>query len=211
MLCVKLSVLLALSDNVFSLLRTHENPCPKLLTIDISDGKLFRNKSILKNDTIFDRKNYYIDDQGKILGCICNIKPCLRKCCGPNEQLIERKCVETKLNLGVQLYEGIQKTYSLDNYHYIYNKECKLGATLLIPHYEASEAFYLQKNGSLYLPNFNHKPMRELQDYCIDRFDIEDLEMKGMISGLLCILNDDSLGEKIPVFKYIGKFKKCSE
>lgn len=204
MLCVKFMVLF-LIDGVLSL--TQKYPCPRVLTIDISDGLLLRNRSILKNDIIFDSNNYFIDEKGGKRGCICKIKQCLRKCCGANEKLIEKKCVQTAQKLQVQVYEGKQNVSFSDNYHYIYNKECKHGATVLIPHLVTEEEFFLQKNGSLFLPHYKMKPMRDLQDFCIDRFDLEDLDMKDMISGLVCILEDDTIGEETNLFKYIGKLE----
>lgn len=80
-------VLVLFFGAVFS--QARKLPCEELFSVDISDGVKLENQSIVINNTVFDPKNYYIH-KGKTLGCICNIKSCLRKCCGPDEQSIEK-------------------------------------------------------------------------------------------------------------------------
>lgn len=61
---------------------------------DITTGTKLQNGSILYNDIIFDRENYF--QKGfSIMGCVCNIKICVRKCCPKGQKYIrnDQNCV----------------------------------------------------------------------------------------------------------------------
>lgn len=179
-----------------------EYPCPELLTLDITDGVKFKNQSILKNNTLFEPNNYY-SNQSKILGCICKIKPCVRKCCGPNEHHVG-KCVQTEEKLELKIHKGTQQVDFVQDYHYIH-KICNITDTLLLPKLEESHLFYLQENGSLYLPNYNPlKPLKGLHEYCMETFTLEG--MGKMVSGLLCASDEDMEEEEnVNMWNSIGE------
>ncbi|XP_022917472.1 G-protein coupled receptor Mth2-like isoform X6 [Onthophagus taurus] len=69
--------------------------CTYNFSIDITNGALNDvNKEITHNGIVYTRENYYRDEDGgeKIIGCICDAKPCIRKCCGENERFVNRTC-----------------------------------------------------------------------------------------------------------------------
>lgn len=63
--------------------------------INITDG-IREGDTIIKNDVRYTPENYFQVDQ-TIQGCICNVKPCVRKCCleGQTINLTTRRCVPT--------------------------------------------------------------------------------------------------------------------
>lgn len=72
---------------------SNELPCQLLDSINITDGALQSNQSIIYDGTEFTPADYaqidYISDRGEerisaeshIRGCLCNRKPCIRFCC----------------------------------------------------------------------------------------------------------------------------------
>lgn len=205
MLCLNLFLLLFLGD---SLCQSEEYPCDESQTIDISDGELFSNGSIVINGTtVYEKHNYYRDEEQNVtLGCICHVKTCISKCCLPNEQYIIdingiMTCVDKSTQTQFELYEGTQKKgFSNHNFHFLTFYGCKPSQE----GFNTQEPFYLQQNGSLYLPTI--KPMREVSDYCLDKLeDVTKAKINSVLHVVLCTLPENDVGNKHEKFKYIGK------
>lgn len=93
------SILLDCSDG--SIRIDGELPCHYLDSINITDGALQYDNSIIFRDTKFTENQYaridYMLDNGTnhisvepyLRGCLCNIKPCIRLCC-PYGTIYER-------------------------------------------------------------------------------------------------------------------------
>lgn len=88
--CVRLCFLIQLSiwwSNVGSM--STELPCHFLDSINITNGTVQPNKSIIFDGTVFPEGQYYILNEESenetvqlhLRGCICNFKPCIRFCC----------------------------------------------------------------------------------------------------------------------------------
>lgn len=173
---------------VVGLCQTDKYPCQEDLATDITDGVLLENQSILKNDTVFDLSNYYRNKENRILGCICNIKPCIQKCCGPNEKFEDRKCVKSKEKLQLTFYEGVENvSVSNNSFFILYNKKFSNGSTLLTP----NSRLFLQKNGSLHWTEKSLTLKRAYTDFCIETFNFPQLEMYNMVSALIRITDGD--------------------
>lgn len=63
--------------------------------VDITDGNR-EGDTIIKNGIRYTPENYF-QEGVKIQGCICNVKPCVRKCCleGQTIDLTTKHCVPT--------------------------------------------------------------------------------------------------------------------
>lgn len=74
---------------------TQVSKCEK--NVDISDGKR-QGSSIVKDGVVYKEKDYFVDSDGSLRGCICNVKPCIRKCCAENEilNLTTKHCVQSE-------------------------------------------------------------------------------------------------------------------
>lgn len=56
-------------------------PCNYVDSIDITDGTLQSDSSILFHRSIFPKDQYYKVSSYSTRGCVCNTKPCIRLCC----------------------------------------------------------------------------------------------------------------------------------
>lgn len=78
------------------LTRTLSQMCDKKDAVDISKGTHLPYEVIYHDGIRYDHKEYFIDDTGKELGCICLKKTCLSKCCpfGEGYHMTKKTCVE---------------------------------------------------------------------------------------------------------------------
>ncbi|XP_064212827.1 G-protein coupled receptor Mth2 isoform X6 [Tribolium castaneum] len=180
-----------------------KSPCPEVLTVDITDGEKTDHNAIIKDKVRFEEDNYYVSNNS-IFGCICNVKQtCIRKCCGPDEIMVNKTCTLSNKALNLTLHHG-DRPKDRGEPHFIHNsKHCKSEKMLLMPHFEPSDQFYIQGNGSLFLPKFKIKQMRDPEDYCVEVFHSEINEMDHMVSVLLCLSEEDFFEESdMVMFKY---------
>lgn len=185
-----------------------EDPCPKALTVDITKG-VRNDTSIIKDGFRFQQKDYFVKNS-TIYGCICNIKPCIRKCCGANEIMVNRTCVLSDHKLIYPVYEGKIVSSSDANHYIIHNKYCKKHRILLQPHDVTTHQFYVQANGSLFLPEMKKK-IRNPEEYCLEVFDVRRLGLENVVSALVCLVDEDtgpvesskllSLGKLLPLHR----------
>lgn len=180
-----------------------KEPCPRVLTVDITDGQKLDDNAIFKDGVHFAKHNYFVNNE-TIYGCICNIKKlCIRKCCGPNEIMMNKTCFPSSLVLNLTLHHGAQPQ-EYEEHHFLHNMECESDKILLMPHLASEDIFYVQKNGSLYLPNFESGQMRNPEDYCVDIFNNENMDY--MVSALICLKEDDYEEETNDDMYNYGKF-----
>lgn len=166
------------------------------MTVNLTDG-LRKNGEIIEKDQIeYPQEKYFIEEKtNTILGCICKIKKCIRKCCGPNEKMVNSSCIlDPSYNLQIPIHGGIVPVTNISesggDFYVIYDRFCEKESTLLYPEFENPEGndnFYVQTDGSLYLPNFEGSKslgMVNPEYYCVDVFVNEDMDHQ--ISALLC-------------------------
>lgn len=190
------------------LLKTVVSFCPQVLTVDITEGSHFSDKSIRKYGVLFDESNYFqmaSNNETQFKGCICNFKSCIRKCCARGEIMVGKKCVFNNSNLKIPIYrEKKLLKYAEETLVLIENSECDFGQTLLTPWLFESDRLYVQDDGSLYLPYFEKETLYKQEDFCVDVFKLEGGE--EMLSVLICNKND-ALIEAPPTFYSVGKLK----
>lgn len=123
--------------------------CSKSLSIDISDGVLENNTVINKHNIRFRVDNYY-EENGLTFGCICEIKTCVRKCCGENEAKLETGCSPfTNQVIDYKFYNNRDLIESFDTHNIFrfYNAACQNASSIKVM---LEGIFYLQTNGSVY-------------------------------------------------------------
>lgn len=70
-------------------------PCGDNVSVDLSDMDTFRDGSIMKNGVHYPPKFIYsknVTGVIKTFGCICELKPCFRKCCPMGSVMLGREC-----------------------------------------------------------------------------------------------------------------------
>ncbi|CAG9838860.1 unnamed protein product [Diabrotica balteata] len=171
-ICISLIVICS----VYSF-ETH--PCPKSLSIDISNGTKSGTKYIFQNMT-FDKNKYFVEN-GNIWGCICQVRNCIRRCCSENDQLNypELQCGKKDMNPLFKFHNNseLYLTSDLSDYFVVSGHPCISNGEIFL---HEMKDYFIQKNGSLYSSTFNKS--HSVQAYCL---------VDGL--GLVC-LNSSELG-----------------
>ncbi|XP_074038800.1 G-protein coupled receptor Mth2 isoform X4 [Leptinotarsa decemlineata] len=140
-------------------------PCPVSLTIDISDGPV--EGGFVKNGVMFHEGDYFkLNDT--TLGCVCNILPCIRKCCPENESFDGTQCVESEKTFNITIYDGttVSGRVKQGDFYLIRGDECSSEKHYRIGIYPNESAVLVQTNGSLLVQTFEvfYSP----EDYCVE-------------------------------------------
>lgn len=153
-------------------------------------------------------ENYYIVN-GTSYGCICNLKQCVRKCCGPNEIFNDntRNCTIKENfvhNFTFHIGDAPISNFKSDNLHLIHGWTCPNSSMRIIIFPSEDESMYLQSNGSLLHSFDGTYDTLHVEHYCVEYFETEtDLKY----GAFRCFPLEDMLveEEKMMVHK-IGKF-----
>lgn len=179
-------------------------PCPSVLTVDITNGQKLSNGSIIQDDVLFDAKNYFKDSNNTIRGCICNIKNCIRKCCGPQERFVMTNCTKAPPTMDLKFFEGTTPV-NMQKTRYIYSS-CQGKKRVLLPKLRSSEVFYLQKNGSLLVPGNKNRTLYLPEEFCVENFDYPGFkEASNITTAFLCLTEKIEI-DNLHKYLVIGKF-----
>lgn len=188
-------------------------PCHFSVSVDITEGSTQENGAILKNGVVYDPLNYY-EKNGKIFGCPCNLKKCIRKCCGVDEIMVNKKCTKSDQRVIIPLHSNTDFQAHLDmkneshkdlDIFYIHSK-CNRSIRL-IPEEEPSDIFFIQTNGSLFAPNIGLDELLRPDGYCVDVFD--DHIMDNKFTALLCndeVTTEQAIHEITTRFYFSGQY-----
>ncbi|CAG9856140.1 unnamed protein product [Phyllotreta striolata] len=202
---MEVRVLLAFSSILALCCSQQPTPCHPSLTVDISAAEKSANRpdAFLHDGLIYEKKDYFISENGTRLGCICNVKRCFRKCCPLGEYMKregildhppmnddEYACAPSNSTLSVNIHNKttISDGLTMSNFSITVGKEC-----LVDQHFRsietANEFLYLQENGSLY---YDDEVIQEFYDiglYCIDDFE-------GNSWAFMCSYNDSASNDR---------------
>lgn len=200
MLGIKLNMLskeklmfLSIIYTIFFTCEIHSVPCDKKMSIKIPAGsETDKNGDLRVNDQrlVFKKGQYFTDDKNNLRGCICEIKTCIRKCCGPSKMLFSDDemtgCNETENVLTIQDVPFIdketnQKNWSIiyDNYSFVFGSPCS-GNYYNEREFSISRSGLLKEKGPLGNDLLYHDQL----DYCIDK--IVDGTGEISLTSLIC-------------------------
>lgn len=177
-----------------------DDPCPDFVSVDITDG-VRRDHTIIKDNVTYTPANYF-SHQGKIRGCICNIKPCLRKCCPKGHIINDNGCERADYEHSFQIHlltEAI--TLPDDHFHYIYNNQCITNQSYMLSSSNVDDMHYLQANGSVHWLVGNL--MFQIHQYCLETFD--DGSSNYTDIALICFEREEEIDEAFYIGKNTGK------
>lgn len=174
----------------------HLKTCHPNLKVDISEGTVSPDQSILKNGKHYPKVSHF-QENTTTFSCICNFKTCIRKCC-PDHQIMSmnKTCVDNDFQFSLpksfhhdEEYLGffdistevISGDKCVDSYRY-----------KLKPQNPHNERFFIQKDGELYVPRFDVERFK-VHDYCVEGFLEEDNNVT--FTALICLY--DSVEEEI--------------
>lgn len=166
-----------------------EYPCNVSLSVDISDGERNESDESIIKDGVTYPKGQYFEYERKTMGCFCNLKPCIRKCCPLGKYLTSGKeCVETQEDftqdlVTLQLISANINTYS------IINVPCNTKSVILDPQ-DKDEKLKIDDNGLLVWGDPETQEDATEESYCVDY-----IENTGGIKILVCDFADGIEGE----------------
>lgn len=112
-------------------------PCVNKLSVDLTGGQSFSDKSILKDGTTFPSEyvfNRNVSGEIRQFGCLCELRKCLRKCCPLDMVQFNTSCTdipETDIAViyGLDLYFRNSFKRKLDvkklgQHSFLYGKPC---------------------------------------------------------------------------------------
>lgn len=122
----------------FMAFRVNCQPCDDVMSVDLTGGETFSDRTIVKDGVTFPPKYVYeknVSGEIKTFGCPCEIKKCIRKCCGLNSvlNLGNKTCVEMpESDIIANGMLNLTYTYSfrrkLDvksgEYNFVYGRPC---------------------------------------------------------------------------------------
>lgn len=162
-------------------------PCDVAFSVDITDGTRSENDVIIKDGVSYDPENYF-EYEGKVMGCVCNIKACIRKCCPTGQYIADssQTCTDTDADFRVDAITAADiTTYS------IITGKCNTPSVLLDPENSTEDSFSITANGSLL---WTDTEIIQLQEYCVDY-----VRSTNTVKALVCV--DDT---SITVHNTIG-------
>lgn len=188
-------VLVNLAHFVF----TDEYPCDVTVSVDISDGVLNQlDQSISKDGVTYPQEQYFEYD-GKVMGCFCNLKPCIKKCCPEGQYMTsDKKCAETVKDFRedlVKLTSNDLTTYS------IINVPCN-GRSLILNPQEEDEKLVIDEKGFLVWGEAvteNDDEVDKEESYCVDYIEDTD-DVKILMCNLDGVEAESNTHNSIGIF-----------
>lgn len=150
-------------------------PCDPDVSVDITDGVRTENGIITKDGVAYNPSNYF-DYEDRVMGCICNIRSCIRKCCPPGQYIINSN--QTCANTDVEFHVNTITSADITTYSIITGK-CNTQSVLLDPENSTQDSFTITANGSLLWTDME---LISLTEYCVDYIRSTD-----SVKALICV------------------------
>ncbi|KAM3965299.1 G-protein coupled receptor Mth2 [Aphomia sociella] len=128
------------------------NPCSKVDSINITDGVLYVNGSVIHNGLEYKSETWYEVDAVR-WGCPCIGRMCIWKCCGPNKLYKNNECTESDLDVVNPFNPPVHKGREVltinahEHFFYMYSTLCV--DKYLVDSGSDYEELFLQENGTL--------------------------------------------------------------
>lgn len=155
-----------------------EIKCPLELSVDITDG-VNNNGEITKDGVCYTNENYYNKD-GRIYGCACNIKNCLRKCCPLGMGMNYTSCESTTYDVSSNIQQYIVQGSNISNFFIIDGiVACTDKVRFLVyPRKSGQDNFSIKENGHLNWESEDY----DATEYCLDYF-VDDNTFAAVLCG----------------------------
>lgn len=173
-----------------------ETACNRLLSVVITDWKIFPNGSLLSLDDThvlyppeYFWKELTDDNDTEVRGCLCLLRNCIRKCCPEGQTLTkDHDCVPSNLTLlhpfsPQFIDENTNQPVKNVDVHRLYGNPCSYESYLLDPKLSADDQFTLLLTGVLSAPAEGNFTVAE---YCIEAFEEQEA-----ILPLLCFPEEE--------------------
>lgn len=167
--------------------------CPLNLTVDLENGNVI-NGTIVKDSLTYTKDNYFYHN-GKLRGCVCNLRNCIRKCCPERYTYTNKSCMiddkedSSKLiEIDLHNVRNFIRKKNLTDYQIVYDNYCKRGKFKLLPNEYEEDLFFIQESGHLHVPNVDHKKYVGPDGYCIDNERVNGSKLQTSV--FLCVFDE---------------------
>lgn len=145
-------------------------PCDVTVSVDISDGERNEVDESITKDGVTYPKEQYFEYEGKTLGCLCNLRSCIKKCCPMGKYMSsDKECIETQEDFT----QDLTKITSADvNTYSIINVPCNSRSFILNPLAE-NEKIVIDDKGVLVWGEPVEEE-EEFESYCVDYIEDTD-------------------------------------
>lgn len=186
-----------------------EYPCKLNLSIPLLNPQTLPNGTVIDNEVLYHPGQYFTaslnDNNVTIRGCICELKPCIRKCCDEGEIYVTGKekkatCQQPDLpyhlfhNFNIPIYDSFwQKTNaSEDHFWLLYGDPCPIGKYLVYP----DERNLLMIDGRISIEGMVGPEFRDASQYCLEGMNGRD------IKTLVCFDEMESAEDRVTFILY---------
>ncbi|XP_077292898.1 G-protein coupled receptor Mth2-like [Arctopsyche grandis] len=159
-----------------------ENPCNYHTSVNISHGLTMANGSTVADGVIYspDQQFVHEDNDGKshLRGCLCMVKPCIRKCCGLGEAFEEGSCNKTEDPMAnyfnPPIYNNTDLLMANDSFGLVFSSTCDSGQTIILnPFLNREDEFFLQLDSNASIILSHEMSNFSVMDYCIEAWTTE--------------------------------------
>lgn len=149
--------------------------------VNITNWELRENNFF--NDSYDNNNDFYYSKT--LNGSICNIKKCIRICCELNDNVFNKTCVHSSSTSGYKFHKGtiLSENVVITDFNILFGKTCPKNHLLI----KSRHSFFLQEDGTLFVPNFNK--IYNFEEYCLNTSSDE-------IAARLCEFYDEQLSEQ---------------
>lgn len=153
-------------------------PCSFNLSVPIVNGTVYPNGSLVERGDVYP-KGYYFTVNGTTRGCLCALKPCIRKCCSEDEFILFSANVAAHCeknpkpsafnNFTLPVYKNVTEFANISQKHFriLYGDVCEYGKFLLMPSMNPDDRSYLMYDGRILLTG-NYL---DASEYCLESVD----------------------------------------
>ncbi|XP_063364470.1 probable G-protein coupled receptor Mth-like 3 isoform X1 [Cydia amplana] len=169
-------------------------------SVDISTGKRLSNGDILYENEIYNRHQYYIDNETlHERGCVCLKKTCIRKCCPVGQGYTKKTCVDVTEPFDPPIWDDHvpQRGMSVSRFSLVSGiVRCRENFVRLRINGTVKGDFRLLVDGRLFIQvpgSVNPWQKRDPDEYCIDSFiqEHEDGSTSTKLDALVCFPQDE--------------------
>ncbi|XP_059052162.1 G-protein coupled receptor Mth2-like [Achroia grisella] len=148
------------------------NPCSERESIDITNGELLHNSSIIHNGIEYKIGTWYQPEESIRLGCPCIGRICIWKCCGPSEMYQNKECAKSDLEVvnpfNPTVYKGRDPVQVDAHLHFFYMYNTLCDDKYLVDTNINYQELFLQENGTLVEVVQGRPQWLYSKEYCVD-------------------------------------------
>lgn len=165
--CLIVFAVFAVAIPIYYKLENETSPerlCEIKLSVRLRDFTSFQNGTLADHEDVYPA-GYHFKYNGTTRGCLCALRPCIRKCCGRDESIVSGKDPNEKAhcekhtgsspfdNFTHPVYESNNSSelanVSKDHFKILYGDACTNGKFMLMPWDSEQDKNYLLDNGKI--------------------------------------------------------------